>query len=347
MEKFNSEECPTWFYRSDNDPMNLNSEVSEWKEFECSDIIENAYLNYLYAISSNLDNLEEYMIYEVTDSIYSIDFEHNFEFITEDQTKSRLVGRFYGDPITTKNTLEEKNIKLFQLKRTANQLILTNTNSIKSSLMLDSNQAFIEYIYLDTVFQITDKTKDNNQAKEDLYMFSIYYINSFESEKEEQLKELKLFTEDAFKGRLKNNSIIWYSKESFVFRMVNNTLRRQNYVEIFWLRYFINCLRKSFEILTKYNSSINLYRGTIIPKNEFERMKFRMGKPFLLNGFISTSGDVRIAKKFMKNDNEELYESALFVIEADTEDKSKFLSIRNFSKFPIEDEYLINMNKFL
>ena len=41
------------------------------------------------------------------------------------------------------------------------------------------------------------------------------------------------------------------------------------------------------------------------------------------------------------------YYKVLFEIDADNSDMSKFTSIKEFSKFPHEDEYLINFNNFL
>jgi len=42
---------PKWFFRSDDDPLNKNVENPTWTEFPDSEIIENAYSDYLYALS--------------------------------------------------------------------------------------------------------------------------------------------------------------------------------------------------------------------------------------------------------------------------------------------------------
>ncbi len=171
------EDCePRWFYRSDDDPLNKEACNMEWKEYEDSEVIENAYSDYIYALEGNAD-VEDYKIYAITDSQYSIDFDKNLQISNEDKYKSRLVGRFIGDPQQTQNTLQERNIKFHQLERKAYKLVPKVNQVIKSSLILESKQAFIDYLYLDIVFKITEKTQDNDQAKEDLYMFCIFYIN--------------------------------------------------------------------------------------------------------------------------------------------------------------------------
>jgi hypothetical protein len=128
--------------------------------------------------------------------------------------------------------------------------------------------------------------------------------------------------------------------------MVNTVLRKQSYVEKFWIRYLINHLRKDLEVKSNENTTKTLYRGTIFSNEEFQFIQNSLGKPFLLNGFISTSGDRNIAEKFMKYSQKEGFESVLLILEAGEQDMKKFASLKNISKFPHEDEYLINMNNF-
>ena len=67
-----------------------------------------------------------------------------------------------------------------------------------------------------------------------------------------------------------------------------------NYTEIFHIRYFIYHLRKKLKQLSTKDQKTKLFRGTIVPKEEIDRMKNIIGQPFQFNGFISTSGDVKI-----------------------------------------------------
>jgi len=128
--------------------------------------------------------------------------------------------------------------------------------------------------------------------------------------------------------------------------MVNTVLRKQDFVEIFWIRYFINILRKSLKEFSRFNTDKVLYRGTIVPKKEFTLIKERIGKPFMLNGFISTSGKIEIAQKFIRSEKSDEFENVLFVFECDDTDNPYYSCIKNISKFPHEEENLINMNNF-
>ncbi len=70
------------------------------------------------------------------------------------------------------------------------------------------------------------------------------------------------------------------------------------------------------------------------------------GKSFLMNGFNSTSGDIYTSEKFRIDSKKEGFASIILILEAEEDDRKKFGSIKNISKFPHEDEYLIIMNNF-
>jgi hypothetical protein len=210
------ESTPKWFYRSDDDPLNTNHPFPEWTEFPDSKIIEIAYFEYMNAVDENY-NIGDYKIYNISELTYSIDFELNIQFQNQNKNKSRLIGRFLGDPMKKGNTLQNKDIRFHLLERKASNIVLSKILNIKSSLILNSNQAFIDYLFLDLVFKITekshnydqaqdDKTKvpKTDQAKEHLYMYSAVYINHYEKDKKQQFSELKLFKNDIFDGNLQS-----------------------------------------------------------------------------------------------------------------------------------------------
>jgi hypothetical protein len=79
---------------------------------------------------------------------------------------------------------------------------------------------------------------------------------------------------------------------------------------------------------------------------ELKQIQDRIGKPFLLNGFTSTSEDMNIAKVFINNDDKDQFESFLYILEEEEDHYNKTASIRNISRFPHEEEFLLNMNNF-
>ena len=94
-------------------------------------------------------------------------------------------------------------------------------------------------------------------------------------------------------GKFKENSVTWYSRECFIYRIINTCMRRMNYTEIFHIRYLIFHLPKKFKELWTRDPKKTLSRN-YVPKEEIDRMKNIIGQPFQFNGFISTSGDVKI-----------------------------------------------------
>ncbi len=170
--------------------------------------------------------------------------------------------------------------------------------------MFDGDQAFIEYIYINCVFDLTQKIINKEQSIEDLHQTALQHIQLHEVNKEEEFENLDYFIISARSEKF--DSIYWYTKDSFVYRMTNRILRQQNLVTIFKIRYFINELRGKIKSLSQNNSNIKtLYRGTIIPEKEYINIEKNLLKPFLLNGFLSTTKLLYNAESFLAENKEE------------------------------------------
>ncbi len=189
------------------------------------------------------------------------------------------------------NSLEQK---------TSSHTIIAEKEEQKTYMIINGDQAFIEYMYLNHVFDITKKIKNKDQSLQDFRLISEQYINKYEIDRENQLKSLDLLLISAENQIL--DSILWYTKDSFVHRMINRILRQGNYVEIFKIRYFINELRQKIQILSQIESDIKiLYRGSQILDKELSLLINNMDKPILLNGFVSTSKIEDVALNFILN----------------------------------------------
>ena len=208
----------------------------------------------------------------------------------------------------------------------------------------------MNFLFLDIIFKLIDKniSKPLTQCKEDLIQFSIDFIDTYEDNKETQHTFLKDLMKDMKDINFHEKVISLYTKECFLYRMINNTLRRQGLIEIFKIRYIIYFLRQKIALNIRNERVKTLFRGTKIPIIEFEKMKNHIGIPFLLNGFISTSEKESVALKFALHQKmEDNFFRILFEIEANDNDIDKFTSIEKDSKFPWEKECLINVNTFL
>ena len=205
MESQENEKLPAWYFRSDDKPMENNGSEEKWTLYPNSDEIEGNFQQYH-------STLEDYEIKEnpwarfQLDSNYSIDFRDNVQINANDILKQRLVGRFEGD-LSTKNTLNRIDSIVFKKMRNMKIISDKDPNTIKSSLLFEGEQAFVNYNYLDIIFRIIDKAPNEKQAIDDLIQYSVNYINTYEDNKENETSKLKDLVIELENGEFKENSV--------------------------------------------------------------------------------------------------------------------------------------------
>ncbi|CAF4326054.1 unnamed protein product, partial [Rotaria sordida] len=97
----------------------------------------------------------------------------------------------------------------------------------------------------------------------------------------------------------KTLAIEWYTKESFLYSMMNRALRCQDIETIMKMGFFISDLHKQIEKL--YNEQknqhevITVYRGQGMSLDEFEKLKTSIGGLLSFNNFLSTSIDLKVS----------------------------------------------------
>ncbi|CAF4480491.1 unnamed protein product [Rotaria sp. Silwood2] len=165
-------------------------------------------------------------------------------------------------------------------------------------------------------------------------------------------KHMKLIREFEENYR-SEDAIRWYSKQSFVYKLINKALRIEDIDLLYTFRYFIadlceNLQRKHEHILLSKEKILNVYRGTKLEKEEFDKIKTNQRKLISTNGYLSTSRLKSLALHFAtkhtrKNDDI----SVLFHIQCNIEQVDKniiFADIHEFSQFPEEQEVLFGLN---
>ncbi|CAF3763798.1 unnamed protein product [Adineta steineri] len=145
--------------------------------------------------------------------------------------------------------------------------------------------------------------------------------------------------------------IQWYTKETFVYQLLNKALRTQNIEQLYIFRYYITDLSKKLaeeynKIKTKENKKIYLYRGTAMHTKELGKLRANVGKLIAANGYWSTSRDrlraLEFANKLMPKSE---MGALLFEIECDLQDSNDsviFADISHLSCFPTEEELLFD-----
>jgi tetratricopeptide (TPR) repeat protein len=97
------------------------------------------------------------------------------------------------------------------------------------------------------------------------------------------------------------NAVYWYTKNLFIYRLLNQAIRTRNIDILYTLKSLIidlqTQLTQLFTAATKklVSSTITLYRGARIRSDELEQLKANTGSFISLNTFMSTSRDKDIA----------------------------------------------------
>lgn len=151
----------------------------------------------------------------------------------------------------------------------------------------------------------------------------------------------------------KSDCIHWYTRETFVYKMVNKALRTEDVQQLHTFRFYINDLSsklaeeaKSRQREDDEQTSTKIYRGAQFLPSELEQFQSNEGKLISMNGYLSASRLQCVAESFAMNEPRRLNSlPVLFEIECfHNEDQcSIFADIARFSKMPEEQEVLFDI----
>ncbi|CAF2497551.1 unnamed protein product [Rotaria sp. Silwood2] len=148
--------------------------------------------------------------------------------------------------------------------------------------------------------------------------------------------------------------IQWYTRETFVYKMVNKALRTEDVEQLHTFRFFIADLSSTLanehkKMMEKPNDGMiitTVYRGVRLSLTELEEFRSNEGKLISINGYLSTSRSRCIAMNFTVNDRKQIDSvPVLFEIECQNEESacSIFADITSFSNFSNEQEVLFDL----
>ena len=188
-------------------------------------------------------------------------------------------------------------ISVFSSKPINNMIVHLDKNSI----------TFVQYKIL---FEIILKLeKSTTEADEMIYVCR----NRCERDKK-RLEQIEDFDKDVKDSSKSIDWINWYTKDSFVVHMLNKTCGSQNIHEIYPFRLFIQNLHKELHDLdalrcgNNQEHQLTVFRGKLLPLSTFEKLKSNKNGLISMNGFLSTTRDISVAKAFssgadLKNDH--------------------------------------------
>jgi tetratricopeptide (TPR) repeat protein len=139
------------------------------------------------------------------------------------------------------------------------------------------------------------------------------------------------------------HSLRWYTRDSFIYRLLNKALRIQNIDLLFLFCFYIRDIEKQLHE-NQYPSSVHVYRGQSMSTEELNVLKDSKHKLISMNSFLSTSLNPNVALMFLDSPGiDKTLERVLFEIDADPKKigVKPFADISKFSYFNEEDEILM------
>jgi len=92
--------------------------------------------------------------------------------------------------------------------------------------------------------------------------------------------------------------VTWYTRDGFLYKMLNKALREQHVETIYAFRFFIRQLHIKLMSMSNTREVPILYRGILMPNEQFELIKSKIGGLLSFMGFLSTTTNVDVARIF-------------------------------------------------
>lgn len=140
--------------------------------------------------------------------------------------------------------------------------------------------------------------------------------------------------------------IYWYTKESFLYKIVNNCLKVATPSSIQYCLMILKDLEKAIKERYQQKSkdySGRLYRVTYISGDEWDTLKNNIGRDIEMYGFLSTSKAKAAALNFIKKDANKKGFITIIVPGFPDKGEQGFAGIKDLSAIPNEDEVLLNV----
>ncbi|CAF4563423.1 unnamed protein product, partial [Didymodactylos carnosus] len=148
-------------------------------------------------------------------------------------------------------------------------------------------------------------------------------------------------------------AVWWYTRDSFVYRLLNKALRTRDIDIIFKFRFFITDLyrqlqkehSKFMELFTDDEYFLTVYRGQYLKADELHELKDNIGGLISMNTFTSTTCKEDVASMLAGDGSlSPILESILFEIQINTSiDTKPYANIKELSVMKDEDEVLFSI----
>ncbi|CAF1407391.1 unnamed protein product [Didymodactylos carnosus] len=229
------------------------------------------------------------------------------------------------------------------------QLGLVNFyNAQRQKSTRDLSEESAGFLWFQLFKDVIVRMHSDEQAKEQLVEFCRNYYRG----NNEQIA----FIDEFHRDYTMKDAIKWYTKECFLYKIVNHALRIEDIEQLFTFRFFIVDLTQALtaeyeKIRVAGEDIVFLYRGQKMEIKELETLKRNVGQLTATNGYFSTTREKQVAKDFATKDfaAKVALRPNIFCVFYEIECNVKevktviFADISAFSDFPTESEVLFGI----
>jgi tetratricopeptide (TPR) repeat protein len=266
--------------------------------------------------------------------IYCMNINKYKNVFLDSEKYSKLIGIFDNENRLIESIREELN-DLYQQLTTFS--LYKNQKSTRD-LSIESASFLWFQLFKDILLQIPR----SNQAKKGM----IEQCKQYYRGNNEELRSIDEFERTS-------DTIRWYTKHSFIYRLCNKALRTEDIELLYTFRYYIQdlcqCLateHSAFKKRQANESIIIVYRGLKLTKDELKKFESNIGALISTNGFLSTTRNYNLALDFALKTSKRSIDvlPTLFIIETDIHiEHAVFADISSLSVYPNEQEILFDI----
>ncbi|UJR12530.1 hypothetical protein I4U23_016705 [Adineta vaga] len=218
-----------------------------------------------------------------------------------------------------RNTKEFFSINIFK----AGQVLEFSTVEINGRFLFTQ-------LLLDILLRMEPKLNDKDEL---ITLCTELFANNTEELKKVKKFHLEYKSEKVFE---------WYTRDTFVYRLLNKAFRTQNIDLLFQFRFILQDMEN--QLATHQEQSlVHVYRGQQLSKNEWIQLFAAKNHYISMNSFLSASLLKDVALLYINQNNRADAVNVLFEISADPKlpgGVKPFANVSRFSQFPEEQEVL-------
>ncbi|CAF1232788.1 unnamed protein product [Didymodactylos carnosus] len=288
--------------------------------------------------ATNDDLLDEIHDKKQIDSIYIFCIKRqSYEALLTNSKYSKIIDIYTDYNRLLKNIKE--NMQFVVKQSTAFTLVHQDEKAMRNL-----NKEGYEFGFFFLMKLILLKMKSTPAARADM----IDVCRNYYRGNKQELETIKQF-ESTYSS---DDAIKWYTKQTFVYRLVNKALRTEDFESLYTFRFFISdlCsnLATKFEGLKlrqKKPPVLTSYRGLKLSLQEIYNLKINIGQKVSTNGFLSTTRSRDVAYSFAQKSTKRVdVQAVMFEIEADTKLlTTPIADIAEYSDYPEEEELLFDL----